>query len=74
MPNEDDESFSDYVKRVDPDLYDSMTDTYNDAVTNSGSGGYDMPNESDESFSDYVKRVDPDLYDSMTDRYNSLSD
>lgn len=28
MPNENDESFSDYVKRVDPDLYDSMKDIY----------------------------------------------
>lgn len=26
------ESFSDYVKRVDPDLYDTMTDIYNDAT------------------------------------------
>lgn len=24
MPNEDDKSFSDYVKKVDPDLYDSL--------------------------------------------------
>ena len=28
MPNENDETFSDYVKRVDPDLYDSMKDIY----------------------------------------------
>ena len=28
MPNENDESFSDYVKRVDPDLYNSMKDIY----------------------------------------------
>ena len=27
------ESFSDYVKRVDPDLYDSMTDIYNEATS-----------------------------------------
>ena len=31
MPGKD-ESFSDYVKRVDPDLYESMQDIYNDAV------------------------------------------
>lgn len=31
MPR-DGESFSDYVKRVDPDLYDTMTDIYNDAT------------------------------------------
>lgn len=31
MPR-DGESFSDYVKRVDPDLYESMQDSYNDAV------------------------------------------
>ena len=31
MPR-DGESFSDYVKRVDPDLYESMQDIYNDAV------------------------------------------
>ncbi len=29
MPNENDKSFSDYVKRVDPDLYKSMEDIYN---------------------------------------------
>ena len=28
MPNPG-ESFSDYVQRVDPDLYDSITDRYN---------------------------------------------
>ena len=28
MPNESDASFSDYVKRVDPELYDSMEDEY----------------------------------------------
>ena len=27
------ERFSDYVKRVDPDLYDSMTDIYNEATS-----------------------------------------
>lgn len=36
MPNESDKSFSDYVKRVDPDLYDSMQDRYDSAVDNSG--------------------------------------
>lgn len=29
MPNSSDKSFSDYVKRVDPDLYNSMLDRYN---------------------------------------------
>lgn len=29
MPNESDENFSDYIKRVDPELYDSMTNRYN---------------------------------------------
>ncbi len=28
MPNESDESFSDYVERVDPDLYNEMSDRY----------------------------------------------
>ena len=28
MPNESDESFSDYVKRVDPDLYKDLEDIY----------------------------------------------
>ena len=32
MPK-DGESLSDYIQRVDPDLYDSMTDIYNDAVS-----------------------------------------
>ena len=32
MPKEG-ESFSDYMKRVDPDLYDSITDRYNDATS-----------------------------------------
>lgn len=72
MPNENDESFSDYVKRVDPDLYDSMNDNYNDAVKNSGSSEYDKP-KSGESFSDYMKRVDPDLYDTVTNRYNTIT-
>lgn len=29
MPNSNDKSFSDYVKRVDPDFYNSMSDRYN---------------------------------------------
>lgn len=29
MPNSGDKSFSDYVKRVDPDLYKSMESRYN---------------------------------------------
>lgn len=29
MPNSGDKSFSDYVKRVDPDLYNSMESRYN---------------------------------------------
>ncbi len=33
MPNEG-ESFSDYVKRVDPGLYQDMTDIYNSAKNN----------------------------------------
>lgn len=32
MPNEEDESFSDYIKRVDPELYDDLQDAYNDAT------------------------------------------
>lgn len=32
MPNENDKSFSDYVKRVAPDLYSEMEATYNDAL------------------------------------------
>ena len=33
MPNENDKSFSDYVKRVDPELYESMQDIYDDATS-----------------------------------------
>jgi len=32
MPNSNDKSFSDYVKRVDPELYNEMQKIYNDAV------------------------------------------
>jgi hypothetical protein len=32
MPNESDDSVSDYIQRVDPDLYDTMQGIYNDAV------------------------------------------
>ena len=32
MPNESDDSFADYVQRVDPDLYDAMQDRYNEAA------------------------------------------
>ena len=32
MPNESDESFSDYVQRVDPELYNDMTERY-DSLT-----------------------------------------
>ena len=32
MPNSNDKSFSDYVKRVDPELYNEMQKNYNDAV------------------------------------------
>lgn len=32
MPNESDENFSDYIKRVDPELYDSITNRY-DSLT-----------------------------------------
>lgn len=32
MPNESDKSFSDYVKRVDPELYDTMKDNYESAL------------------------------------------
>ena len=28
MPNESDKTFSDYVKRVDPDLYNEMEDIF----------------------------------------------
>lgn len=34
MPNSSDKSFSDYVKRVDPELYDDMLDIYNEATGN----------------------------------------
>ncbi len=32
MPNGSDDSFADYVQRVDPDLYNAMQDRYNEAV------------------------------------------
>ena len=32
MPNENDKSFSDYIKRVDPDLYNDINSNYNDAA------------------------------------------
>ena len=32
MPNESDKSFSDYVKRVDPELYNTMKDNYESAI------------------------------------------
>ena len=32
MPNKNDKSFADYVKRVDPGLYNDMKDRYNSAV------------------------------------------
>ena len=32
MPNSSDKSFSDYVKRVDPELYKEMEGIYNDAT------------------------------------------
>jgi len=34
MPNESDETFSDYVKRVDPELYNEMFNNYNDLSGN----------------------------------------
>ena len=68
MPNSSDKSFSDYVKRVDPELYKEMEGRYNNAT-----GGYDMPNSSDKSFSDYVKRVDPELYKEMEGIYNDAT-
>ena len=69
------QSFSDYVKEQDPELYESITDIYNDAVGNSSSKnsdnydydkgfGYSAPKEG-QSFSDYVKEQDPELYDSL---------
>lgn len=32
MPNESDETFSDYIKRVDPELYNDITNNYNNAT------------------------------------------
>ncbi len=32
MPNDSDDSFADYVQRVDPDLYNAMNNRYNEAV------------------------------------------
>lgn len=32
MPNENDDSFADYVQRVDPDLYEEMQNNYYDAI------------------------------------------
>ena len=63
------QSFSDYVKEQDPDLYDSMEDNYNSAISGDDYDydkgyGYTAP-EPGQSFSDYVKEQDPDLYNSL---------
>ena len=62
------QSFSDYVKEQDPDLYDSMTDIYNSAVSDDydydKGYGYTAPKPG-QTFSDYVKEQDPDLYNSL---------
>ena len=70
----DGQSFSDYVKEQDPDLYDAITDNYNSVVGNNSTSsnnydydkgyGYSAPKEG-QSFSDYVKEQDPELYDSL---------
>ena len=71
------ESTSDYIKRADPDLYDSMQDQY-DVTTGGSSSDYDTDYDyatpkAGESASDYIKRADPDLYDSMQDRYDAVT-
>ena len=71
------ESTSDYIKRADPDLYDSMQDQY-DVATGGSSSDYDTDYDyatpkAGESASDYIKRADPDLYDSMQDRYDAVT-
>ena len=71
------QSFSDYVKEQDPDLYNSMNDRYNSATGKSSKSssksssydydkgyGYTAP-KAGQSFSDYVKEQDPDLYNSL---------
>lgn len=68
------QSFSDYVKEQDPDLYNAITDNYNSAVGNNSTSsnnydydkgyGYSAPKQG-QSFSDYVKEQDPDLYASL---------
>ena len=70
------QSFSDYVKEQEPDLYETMTDIYDSATSgysNSYSSddydydkgyGYTAPKEG-QSFSDYVKEQDPELYASL---------
>ena len=69
------QSFSDYVKEQDPDLYDSITDNYSSAIDDYDYGddddydydkgfGYTAPKPG-QSFSDYVKEQDPDLYNSL---------
>ena len=65
------QSFSDYVKEQDPDLYDSITNNYNSAVGSKSDSydydkgyGYTAPKKG-QSFSDYVKEQDPDLYNSL---------
>ena len=77
------QSFSDYVKEQDPELYESITDNYHSATgKNSSSGskdydydkgyGYTAPKKG-QSFSDYVKEQDPELYESITDNYHSAT-
>lgn len=76
------QSFSDYLKEQDPDLYDTITNNYNSAVSNSSNSsknydydkgyGYSAPKQG-QSFSDYVKEQDPELYDTLTDIYNSAA-
>ena len=66
------QTFSDYVKEEDPDLYESMTDRYESATGSSSSDDYDYDKgfgytapKPGQSFSDYVKEQDPDLYNSL---------
>lgn len=78
------QSFGDYVKEQDPDLYDEIQDTYRSAVGGSGSDHYEYDDDYDydkgygytapkpgQSFSDYVKEQDPDLYDAIKGNYDA---
>ena len=68
MPNENDDSLADYIQRVDPDLYDSMENQYNNAVNsyNSNSSGFVG---SDGEYHNYVPEFGDDVNNWMAENW-----